>query len=319
MASASVLLGLTPGLLAGVGPSASEISLLSMDRPLISFLISLGCPAVFPSRVLQYDDARHVLSTPGLNFGLQQFTSQRTAWMRYLLVTKYLLLCGAIVNIFYTSWELGTKSVVSFRCINYTLPLVWTTLSMAVHTVAASAFHVRYIYHQIERYWAVAVQDRATRHWNDASDDVAHLAVTSLHKSGTDYHHLRLEQRIEPTKVTVTVNYLATIMGFAHVTFGILIFSSLQFIEVIDVALVILRYLTSTLVSRLILINELGEVRRQNEFQSGVSDTSPNKPIDQPLPFALPTVQVDDDFDIDLTAISGQSAKSHSHRIQETS
>lgn len=110
MASAGVLLGLTPGLLAGVGPSVSEISLLSLKKPIISFLVSLSCPAVFPSRVLQYDDARSVMSTPSLDFGLQRYTNQGLAWKRSLILGKYLVLCGSVFNIFYTSWELGTKA-----------------------------------------------------------------------------------------------------------------------------------------------------------------------------------------------------------------
>lgn len=54
--AASVIMGLTPTLLASLGPSVAETSLLSAHRPLLSFLISLGAPAVYPMRVFDFID-----------------------------------------------------------------------------------------------------------------------------------------------------------------------------------------------------------------------------------------------------------------------
>ena len=48
---AAVIMGLTPTILVSLGPSIAETSLLSAHRPLLSFLISLGAPAVYPTRV----------------------------------------------------------------------------------------------------------------------------------------------------------------------------------------------------------------------------------------------------------------------------
>ena len=56
MASAQVLLGLTPTLLSTLAPSVGEISMLSSVRPLLALLLSLGCPAVYSIRALEYDD-----------------------------------------------------------------------------------------------------------------------------------------------------------------------------------------------------------------------------------------------------------------------
>ena len=54
--AASVIMGLTPTLLASLGPSVAETSLLSAHRPLLSFLISLGAPVVYPMRVFDFTD-----------------------------------------------------------------------------------------------------------------------------------------------------------------------------------------------------------------------------------------------------------------------
>jgi hypothetical protein len=51
MASASVLLGLTPSILSSLGPTLAEVSLLSLRRPILAILISLGSPAIYPSRL----------------------------------------------------------------------------------------------------------------------------------------------------------------------------------------------------------------------------------------------------------------------------
>ena len=59
--AASVIMGLTPTILASLGPSVPETSLLSAHRPLLSFLISLGAPAVYPARVFEFNDPYWVL------------------------------------------------------------------------------------------------------------------------------------------------------------------------------------------------------------------------------------------------------------------
>ena len=59
--AASVIIGLTPTILASLGPSVAETSLLSAHRPLLSFLISLSAPAVYPARVFEFTDPYSVL------------------------------------------------------------------------------------------------------------------------------------------------------------------------------------------------------------------------------------------------------------------
>lgn len=179
---------------------------------------------------------------------------------------------------------------------------------MAIHTVAASAFHIRYLCYKIRHRWTLVVQNRATWRWNRLSGNSAYPAATVLYRSDNEYRSLHLDQRIKPTKAAMAVNYLATVLGFAHVTFGILIFSSLQLIEVIDVVTVILRYLLSTLVSRLILIHELGEVRRQNEVLSGGREEALNRSVIQSLS-SLDVAEADDYADIELTATANPRAK----------
>lgn len=52
-------------------------------------------------------------------------------------------------------------------------------------------------------------------------------------------------------------------MGFIHIAFGILVFSSVQFVSVWDVMnKIIIRYLGSTFATRMILLIEIGGLRQ---------------------------------------------------------
>jgi hypothetical protein len=59
--SAGVILGIMPTLLSGIGPSIAETSLLSAHRPFLSLLISMGAPAIWPTRIFKYNNPIHVL------------------------------------------------------------------------------------------------------------------------------------------------------------------------------------------------------------------------------------------------------------------
>jgi hypothetical protein len=58
MASAGVLLGLTPTILAAVGSSTDETAVLFTlsKRPLLAIFLAGGSPAVFPMRSFEYQD-----------------------------------------------------------------------------------------------------------------------------------------------------------------------------------------------------------------------------------------------------------------------
>lgn len=263
MASASVLLGLTPSLLASIGPSVVETAVLSTQNPLLSLLISLGCPAVFPSRVLAYEDARDTLRVPAFQPLSGLYTGSVIASLA-VRTTKYLTLCAAAINVFYTSWQLGTKTVVSFRCVDHSLVIWWTSLSVIIHLFAASAFYTR------------------TRHFLFAHTSQSRYRLTNVDQPVSDgpaqpsltYRESDLEDRVRPTNRSIISNYVSTFLGYLHVVFGTMVFSSLLFIETVDVVAVILRYMASTVVARVILMYELDHLRRcQQRTPRGIAQT----------------------------------------------
>ncbi|KAL2004901.1 hypothetical protein VTN00DRAFT_3174 [Thermoascus crustaceus] len=144
MSSASVLLGLTPGLLASLAPRVAEISVLSVERPILTLLLSFGSAAVYPTRVLHYEDVIEMLkettlkeTTESPSFEWVQGPFQREA---FISGAEYLLASLAVVNVIYTSFELGVRTIISFNCVSSVFPLVWTLLPIFVHLPAVLAF-----------------------------------------------------------------------------------------------------------------------------------------------------------------------------------
>lgn len=252
MSSASVLLGLTPGLLASLGPSVAEISVLSVERPILTLLLSFGSPAVYPTRVLHYEDAIEILKETTKSPSFKWV--RRSAWHQALVsAAEYLLASLAVANVIYTSFELGVRTIISFRCVSSVFPLVWTLLPIFVHLPAALAFR-----------WS----DRSSRSTEKVITRAPHHRLTKkimafLNKERTLC--LAREKRdvsdFQPSVVTVALNYLATGLGFLHGTFGIFIFSSLLFIETLDTVTVILRYMASSVICRIILMFEIHGIK----------------------------------------------------------
>jgi hypothetical protein len=208
----------------------------------LSLFLCFGSPAVFPSRVLKYENALAILED---KTNLPSFDWLRKSPRIQLLVSaaQYILASIAIVNVNYTSYELGTRTSLSFYCLNSILPLVWTLLPVFVYLPSALAFYCA-----------------------NKSRRKPPPTMSTLHQ-GSQSHPTRDRPLRHPLQQTYQLpannvlrhrlNYLATMLGFLHVTFGILIFSSLLFIETTDVAAVLVRYVVSALICRSILMFEL--------------------------------------------------------------
>ena len=142
-ASAQVFLGLTPTLLSSIAPTIGEICILSSNRPLLNFLLSLGCPSVLCFRSLTYDD-------PVANLRPQRTLFIRTVMRaegvsatvsrRILSAFEYLLVLAAAANTLHASWTLGLQTVVSWKCQVSFLPFIWSILTIIVHLIASASW-----------------------------------------------------------------------------------------------------------------------------------------------------------------------------------
>lgn len=266
MAGASILLGLTPVLLSTSGPSISETGLLSMNRPVLAALISLGTAAFYPSRVLGYtdDDPKTLLAEPVLLISSLAERLRNRRGLRYAIsAAEYILVAAAIANVMLTSWNLGVSTIPNFQCQVSYLPLLWTILPLFIHIPVAVAFDISLRKRRREVGEGMA---RTTKNIGWASK-----MKTAL-KSEVDMsvaHSSLPPGTLDPNILIVIIHMLASVGGFVHVIVGILFYSSLLFAMVLDAAILLIRYFVSVLVCRLVLMLELEGIRYVNNRNKG--------------------------------------------------
>ena len=115
MASAAVLLGLMPTILAAAGSTLSETALLSARRPLLAFLLATGSPAVLPVRTFQHDDVPKMLVRRKSGLTIELSSTSQTLYLKMIVVCIELILAlAATANVILTSYELGISTIISW-------------------------------------------------------------------------------------------------------------------------------------------------------------------------------------------------------------
>ncbi|KAF2841226.1 hypothetical protein M501DRAFT_1014034 [Patellaria atrata CBS 101060] len=106
MASAAVMLGLTPSILAVLSPTTVETSLLFIvtRRPLLALCLAAGSPATFLSRSANHADPLEALGGHHSQLSPPKLSNNGH---RMVTVVEYLIAIGAIINIAWLSYELG--------------------------------------------------------------------------------------------------------------------------------------------------------------------------------------------------------------------
>lgn len=258
MAGAAVVLGLIPTILATLGPTLGEISLISWRRPILSLLLSMGAPAIYPSRILQPEDpAKLLLETTG---AVTSTMPQLRGGVGVLVVSalEYVLPMAAIANILTTSYELGTKTVLSFDCSSSMMPIVWSIFPVLIHAAATIGFHL-----SRRRYEESGLRVlRSPPPASNLKDKVSHLIKSEM----TPCANLQLTAArggvVKPKLITTYLYNLAAFGSIFHVIIGTTVFSSLLYIGVIDAFILLLRYSASALVCRFIVCYELSGLQR---------------------------------------------------------
>lgn len=274
--AATVIVGLTPTILASLGPSVAETSLLSAHRPLLLFMISLGAPAVYPARVFEFTDPYSVLRHKEHLLRLPLWGTRSAI---ICSVLEYVFALAAATTIISTSVQLGAKTILVWNCTNQAMPLVWTFLSAAIHIGAALSYKI-----------ALNSSDQRLNHGyqpdnvggSETSAQKGTLArilgllrnefrICALRK------HLHARELEDPPRMAVVLNCLSGLGGFWHVVFGTVIFSALAFISIIDfLNYVFWWYILAAAVCRLVLMIELtglGAVQREFEQQDKGGNT----------------------------------------------
>ena len=239
MASASVLLGLTPTILAALGPTIEETStfFIIARRPLLGMCLAAAAPSVYPFRNVDNKKAIKILQSQ--HSRVRHFTRP---YQYLVMILEVILTAGAIANIATNSYQLGVQTCCIFAPHLWYLPLLWTFLGLVVHIYGSLAL------------WASIDCDTPYRTFLDwLKIQFTPIAEQKLLK-------------VKPFKETLLSIALSWWVSFhiaCHIIFGTITFSSLIFITVRDALAVIGRYMVSLLICRAILTYELGILRYQ--------------------------------------------------------
>ena len=244
MGAASVLLGLTPTILASLGPAIAEIALLSSRRPLLSLLLSMGAPVTYSSRFLQFDNPVDLLRRP------EQPSILRMARkpLRFAIAIsffQYVFAILAIINLIATSVELGRKSVVSWRCSVSWLPLMWAITPIACYAPAVLSF---------ELYRRKVPKPRCP----DLTLRRAVRCEFTISANNTDTMPIaEMSEEVHPGAWSIILQSTSSLFVILQIVFGTAVFSSLLYVGVEDATVLLLKYVTSAFLCRLIMYLEL--------------------------------------------------------------
>lgn len=249
MASAAVVLGLTPMILATVGNSVEETSVLCVvaKRPLLALCLAAGSPAVSPFRSFEYFEPWNLLRDRAYRLRPIKF---RPGGEFAIVALEYILAAAVIANTITLCNQLGLQVSCVFAPDLTYLPLLWSILGISIHCSGALALLVR----------TVSVRD------------VNHKSVFRLLKQQFQPMDNQITADISFRKesyIFVFISWFTSLLNVCYVIYGTLTFSSMLFISVRDSMTVIARYMASALMCRVILMYKLSLLRDYHNAKNG--------------------------------------------------
>ncbi|KAI9764471.1 MAG: hypothetical protein M1840_008397 [Geoglossum simile] len=249
MASADVLLGLTPTILAAVGSSAYETSLLFIiaKRPFLALCLSIGSPAVFPIRSFDYRDPIGALKEREGRLHPPRFPFGKGV---VVVIIEYAVALASIANVATLSYQLGIQAPCTFAPQLTYLPLLWAVLGVSIHISGAFALYLR-----------ARVSSGRSRH--SVLDWVKILFMPVAKQKPLAV------QVVPETYLFILVSFFTSILTICHIIYGTLAFSSMLFVSVRDSIAIIGRYMASAMCCRVILMYELAILRDSFNVSDG--------------------------------------------------
>ncbi|KAK6343719.1 hypothetical protein TWF730_011308 [Orbilia blumenaviensis] len=264
----TILLGLAPTTLSVLGPSVAELALLSIHRPFITLLISLGAPAVFPGRFLQWEDPLRA-NEPAVGAFLVR--PMASPWKWIVLFLQYALAGGAVANVFHAAWRIGTLSIVSWACETSFWPVIWVLLSLIIHLCAILSLRTaitrktefgqpRNMEYELSQSVHENGEPNTQRSFPRAWIFISEFTLSADNEwQVSDLYNIRLGP------LPVLLQYVGAFLSVLYLVFGTLMFSSLLFIGLSEAVLLIIRMVGSAAICRILVQFEVGGMIRVDE------------------------------------------------------
>ncbi|KAJ5448476.1 hypothetical protein N7445_003297 [Penicillium cf. griseofulvum] len=260
MASANVILGLAPMILATLGSDVDETSALAVigNRPFFALCLTVGSPAVIALRSFDYRDPKAVLNDRPLRLAPVFFDFHIEL---LITVLEYALVFAAITNVGTLGYQLGQNVALSFAPNYGYLILLWCFFSPIGHMVAAWAL-------RLHVHWPGRTCIKKSRFPCFSSSSFRDQLKTFFVGYTLNHPPPDFELKKE-TPLYLLLSWILSLLTAAHVMFGTLVFSSMLFISVRDSITVITRFMGSVIVCRVVLMYELAKLRHLRNLHTG--------------------------------------------------
>lgn len=255
LASADILLGLTPQILSLAGPRNGELALLSTQRPVLTSLLSFGFPSMSISGLFVSVDVTSLLRKPVARTAraYHLWLREQTKGLQLSISTlQYALAAGAVANSIYTSVYLDSRTASGWRCGANYMPLAWSMSGSLIAMVEMLAIRTR------------CSSQGSTRRC--PKQPITRLSWIKCHL------HDSIHPETKDTCITEILFWIANFMSVIQTLFGTAVLSSLLFVSFLDALPILVRYGVSAATCNVLLRLELGGLRRKLEEERASSD-----------------------------------------------
>ncbi|KAI8240679.1 hypothetical protein K4K56_001846 [Colletotrichum sp. SAR 10_98] len=286
IASAAIFLGILPSMLSMMGPSMTQLALLSARRPLLAILIALGSTAFCLDRLFHIETPADILSMVQGERFIPRIRSSR--WGIIVSVLEYLFIGAAVFNVINLAVRVGDYTVMSFQCNIWFFPLIWVLSVTFIFLLVGIPFQFSAIAKHIRNRTGTTPLNRVDA-GPEGPDDAqwtplppraewaSSSGTFSRQNSGTSVSKFMLREltpglrhpSLKVAEVPQFEPWVAVLFGVGsflaafHIILGTGWFSSILFLSPGDAIRVIMRFFASSVVCRLVVMVELASMKSQ--------------------------------------------------------
>ncbi|KAH7025841.1 uncharacterized protein B0I36DRAFT_386229 [Microdochium trichocladiopsis] len=137
IATAALVLGLTPFIIQQMGPRVADVGTLALRRPVLAFLIAASCPIVSADMAGTFSDpvqhlSRQAVKTMRPRLRYINLKDKRRAVVITIAATEYLAAVTTFVNLQVVAWQLATWTVCIYAPATIWQPWLWANLVILI-------------------------------------------------------------------------------------------------------------------------------------------------------------------------------------------
>ena len=145
------------------------------------------------------------------------------------------------------------------------MPLIWTVIPFLIYALTALSF------------WLIMTPVKRKKSRETTLPLILKSSVTMcIAQKAPPIEELK------PSLVSSLFYWLTSVIGFVHGIFGILVFSSLLFVQIGDAVTILLRYFASTIACQAVIAFEINGMRAATKLANASKDEADKGAMEQP-------------------------------------